>query len=288
MNHEYDDKKRSRLLIAIGLIAALVFAYVLFFQDDAKADEHVPTCVPSPAIPAVPGTPEIPAVTHEEQVFDYWQRYSFNGPWESNTTAPPFPDSRWQANVKGDPHGVGVEGAYFRSNGNSGNGDWFYLESVEKTVVVVDQELIPATPGTPEVPAVVCPETPTEEPTPTEDPTPTDEPTTPTETPSTPVTPTDEPTAAVETPIVPPTAVEEDDDVLVICGVVIEPVKAGQPVPRDILCPMPPDDEKDPVVTTETRSEPNKSVKIYTHESGKTTKIVKNYGSPADYDQEGL
>lgn len=71
---------------------------------------------------------------YDEQVFDYWQRYSWNGPWESNTVAPPFPDERWQPNVKGDPHGVGVEGAYFRSNGNSGNGDWFYLEAVEKTV----------------------------------------------------------------------------------------------------------------------------------------------------------
>ena len=89
---------------------------------------------------------------------EYLQRYSYNAPWESNTTSPPFPSDDWQANVKGDPHGVGTPGAYFRSNGNSGNGDWFYLE------------LVPAVTETIEHPAVTCPPSTPEEPEPPVDP----------------------------------------------------------------------------------------------------------------------
>src|SRR5690606_38091151 len=54
------------------------------------------------------------------------------------------PSPNWQPNVAGDPHGIGVPGAYFRSHGNSGNGDWFYLE------------LIPGETTTIEHPAVTC------------------------------------------------------------------------------------------------------------------------------------
>lgn len=71
---------------------------------------------------------------YDEDVFDHWQRYSHKGGWDSNTEPPPFPSDDWQANVQGDPHGVGHAGAYFRSNGNSGNGDWFYLEAVTTAV----------------------------------------------------------------------------------------------------------------------------------------------------------
>lgn len=113
---------------------------------------------------------EHPAVTHEEEVFDHWQRYSWTGgPRESNDP-PPFPSDDWQPNVKGDPHGVGVEGAYYRSHGGSGKGDWFYLEAVTKTVTVVDQEAWveeiehPAVTEEIEHPAVECP--PVEEPCP--------------------------------------------------------------------------------------------------------------------------
>ena len=75
----------------------------------------------------------------EEEVFDHWQRYSWTGgpQWQGSDEGfpPPFPDEGWQPNVEGDPHDRGVEGAYFMSHGNSGNGDWFYLEAVTKIVV---------------------------------------------------------------------------------------------------------------------------------------------------------
>lgn len=71
---------------------------------------------------------------HTEEVFDYWQRYSWTGGPHTEDSPPAFPSPDWQPNVQGDPHGVGVEGAYFRSSGNSGRGDWFYLEAVTKTV----------------------------------------------------------------------------------------------------------------------------------------------------------
>lgn len=61
---------------------------------------------------------------------DGWQRYSWTGGPHESDDPPAFPSEDWQANVAGDPHGIGVEGAYFVSHGNSGNGDWFYLELV--------------------------------------------------------------------------------------------------------------------------------------------------------------
>jgi hypothetical protein len=70
----------------------------------------------------------------DEAVFAHWQRYSWTGGPHASDDPPAFPSSDWQPNVAGDPHGVGVEGAYYRSAGNSGNGDWFYLEAVKDTV----------------------------------------------------------------------------------------------------------------------------------------------------------
>ena len=61
----------------------------------------------------------------------HWQRYSWNGPWASDNEPPPWPHENWQPNTQSDAHGVGVEGAYYRSHGASGNGDWFYLEWVD-------------------------------------------------------------------------------------------------------------------------------------------------------------
>jgi len=74
----------------------------------------------------------------DTEVFDYWQRYSLaGGSWPEGST-PAFPNPggsfKWVPNVKGDPHGIGHAGAYDRSNGSSGNTDWFYLEAVNKTV----------------------------------------------------------------------------------------------------------------------------------------------------------
>lgn len=172
---------RARRLIVVGTIIALAIVGLTLIMGDIKASASEEPCVPQDAWTE---TIEHPAVTHEEQVFAYWQRYSWTGGPHREDDPPAFPSDDWQPNVQGDPHGIGVEGAYFRSHGNSGNGDWFYLESVETTVVVVDQE---AWVETIEHPAVICPELPTSEPT-----TPTQEPTT--------GTPTSEPTTGVETP----------------------------------------------------------------------------------------
>ncbi|QEV99104.1 hypothetical protein F6J84_02555 [Microbacterium caowuchunii] len=145
-----------------------------------------------PAVPAIPAVPEIPEISHieivviqeawtetvidkeawDEEVFDHWQHYSWTGGPHTSDSAPTFPSGDWQANVQGDPHGIGVAGAYFRSHGNAGNGDWFYLEAVTKTVhheaethtvehpavteevKVVDQEYVPGIPGVPGKPAI--------------------------------------------------------------------------------------------------------------------------------------
>lgn len=68
----------------------------------------------------------------DKECTPHFQRYSWTGgPHEENdppTEVPPDPN--WQANVAGDPHGIGQEGPYFRSHGNAGKGDWFYLKWV--------------------------------------------------------------------------------------------------------------------------------------------------------------
>jgi len=174
------------LLIAAGSVAV----------GTATASATVEVCVPSEAwseevlvTPAIPAVPEVPEVSHvetvvvteayeetviieeayEEVVFDYWQRYSWTGGPHHSAEPPAFPSHDWQANVKGDPHNVGVEGAYWRSHGGHGKGDWFYLEvvteviyheavteiiyhpEVTEEIVVIDQVSLP---GVPEVPAV--------------------------------------------------------------------------------------------------------------------------------------
>lgn len=165
-------KKIAALFIAAAL--ALGGAIFLSFQPAYAAVER---CVPTEAVPD--RVVNHPAVTEEvtravvireaydEVVFDHWQRYSWTGgPWTSDE-APPFPGDGWQLNVKGDPHDVGSEGPYFRSHGNSGNGDWFYLEAVTTTVhhdavtetvketVVIEEPWTETVPGSP---AVKCPE----------------------------------------------------------------------------------------------------------------------------------
>lgn len=61
----------------------------------------------------------------------HWQRYSWTGGPHLEDSPPSFPSDDWQSNVQGDPHGIGAAGAYYVSHGNSGRGDWFYLEWVE-------------------------------------------------------------------------------------------------------------------------------------------------------------
>jgi hypothetical protein len=77
--------------------------------------------------------------TEDTEVLDHVQRYSLTGgSFPEGGVVPAFPDPgspfSWQPNVQGDPHGVGAPGAYSRSNGASGNTDWFYLEYVYETV----------------------------------------------------------------------------------------------------------------------------------------------------------
>ena len=95
-----------------------------------------------------------------------WQRYSWTGWPHASDDRPLFPGSYWQANVKGDPHNIGVVGAYYRSNGNSG-GAWFYLAAVPATSHIVHHDATTleetvtftdvAWTETIEYPAIVCP-----------------------------------------------------------------------------------------------------------------------------------
>lgn len=157
-------QKRTRMTVISIVLAIIVASIGILVARSASATPHE-GCTPSEP--------------WAEQIFDHWQRYSWTGgPHESNDP-PPFPSSDWQPNVQGDPHGVGVSGAYYRSHGGSGKGDWFYLEAVSVTV---------------QHPGKECPP-PTEEPTPKETPTPTVPPVT--ETPTVP--------PVTETPTVPPT-----------------------------------------------------------------------------------
>jgi hypothetical protein len=225
--------------LAIILVAAVIGAFLLAMHLPATGAvaSTEESCVPSEAWTE---TIEHPAVMGEEEVFSYWQRYSWVGGPHGPDTAPAFPGPDWQPNVQGDPHGVGVEGAYYRSNGNSGKGDWFYLEAVTEIVPIVIEE---AWTEYIEHPAVIC-EEPTEEPTPTDDPT---------------MTPTDEPTTGVETPAETLTLTPEEVDEI---------------------------DKEDPIVQIETTNEPTKTVKRYTHASGRTTMTVIKYDG--DITEEGL
>jgi len=98
-------KKLGVIIAALVLLGAGVFTAASAVPAAASGDDCVPT-------------------------EDTWQRYSWTGGPHASDDPPPFPSEDWQANVAGDPHGIGVEGPYFVSHGNSGNGDWFYLELV--------------------------------------------------------------------------------------------------------------------------------------------------------------
>ena len=194
-----------RKLAATTTAALLVVASPLLMGAAAVPAAADTGCVPAeawtetivitpevPAVPAIPAVPEVPEISHMEtqvvkeawtetvvdqeawdaEVFDHWQRYSWTGGPHLSDDPPAFPSADWQPNVQGDPHGVGVEGAYFRSHGNEGNGDWFYLEAVTHIehheaithtvehpavtveVKVIDQEYVPGTPGVPGTPAI--------------------------------------------------------------------------------------------------------------------------------------
>lgn len=124
------------------------------------------------------GTVDEQVQTGTKEEFDHWQRYSLaGGSWKydfaptftsgSTETGDPEGKIRWQPNVEGDPHDIGVAGVYDRSNESSGNTDWYALEAVTKTVPVYGtdtdyfwqkqvKEFVPA------VPPVECSDEPTD------------------------------------------------------------------------------------------------------------------------------
>lgn len=155
-------------IIATGVIALLAAAGAVVGIAGPASATSAPTeaCTPSDAIAAYD---EVTAEAYDETVAEAydeevspagWQRYSWTGgPIAEDADAPAFPSDDWQANTASDPHGVGVEGAYFRSNGGSGKGDWFYLEAIEAVVVHHDAEIVhhdAVTVHHDAVPAVVC------------------------------------------------------------------------------------------------------------------------------------
>jgi len=153
----------TRKLIAGAVTALLVgggLAVATILPASATGNHD---CVPSEAwteviTPEVPAVAEVPAVDAVYETITIkeagWQRYSYKGKWKSDD-APSFPGDKWQANTASDPHGIGVEGAYFRSNGNSGHGDWFYLEATPaETEQRLVSEAVPAVPGQDAIPAV--------------------------------------------------------------------------------------------------------------------------------------
>lgn len=130
------SKFRIGLVGLVLLVITTLFGVVSMTSASATGDDE-PECVPSDAWIEFVNHPEL---AHQETVFDHWQRYSWTGGPHTGEDAPAFPGPDWQPNVEGDPHGIGIEGSYFVDHGNSGNGDWFYLESVEKEITVVDEE----------------------------------------------------------------------------------------------------------------------------------------------------
>src|SRR5690606_13907994 len=91
-------KRLTALLLTATLAAAATVSLGV-----APAAATPPDCVPSNA-----WTEEI--IVSEA----HWQRYSWTGGPYAADTPPAFPGSDWQANVAGDPHNIGVEGAYYR------------------------------------------------------------------------------------------------------------------------------------------------------------------------------
>ena len=277
--------KRTITSLIVTLIVVMFMPALL---ETAGANEP---CVPKDAWTE---TIEHPAETHVEQkwvvdvpastteVFVGWQRYSYNGSWDSNE-APPFPDAKWQPNVQGDPHGVGVAGPYFRSNGNSGNVDWFYLEAVYETVVVEEQGHFEdvvvvdkaAWTETIKQPAKTCP--------PDEEEPPVDEC----------IGENGEDLCDHDECEVEPCDDEPDTDPPGTGGGTNDgepPLYGGCEEWRPEYGPLPTECEgtvADPVVNVQTSHQPGKSVKVTTHASGKVTREVRRYDL-SQMKQEGM
>lgn len=141
-------KKFNAALVAVLLSGGAIFG------GATAAGATVQECIPVQEVAAYDET-VTDAAAYDETVTDTaaydetvvdtpagWQRYSWTGGPLDESTVPTFPSESWQANVAGDPHGVGVAGAYFRSNGGSGKGDWFYLEATPPVTHVVHHDAV--------------------------------------------------------------------------------------------------------------------------------------------------
>lgn len=133
-------KNGKDLFAIISLVLILAAACLYIGISEAKATTSDDSCVPSEEWTET--------ITIENA---HWQRYSWTGGPHTSDDPPAFPSSDWQPNVKGDPHKINVPGPYFRSHGNSGNGDWFYLEWVPAITETVHHD------------AVICDDEPEEE-----------------------------------------------------------------------------------------------------------------------------
>lgn len=125
----------KRLMTAMAIVAG-----TLVLAAPAHATDNPEACYEQVVDQPAHDETVVVSEAYDETVSEAgWQRYSWTGGPHAEDDAPGFPSPDWQPNVKGDPHGVGAAGAYYRSNGNSGNGDWFYLEAVPAVVVHHDE-----------------------------------------------------------------------------------------------------------------------------------------------------
>lgn len=133
-----------KALVAASAAILLAGGALLGFAVPANATASTTGCVSSPGVAAYDET-VIDTAAYDEMVVDseaHWQRYSWTGGPIAGGVTPTFPDAAWQANVAGDPQNIVVEGAYFVSHGNSGGGDWFYLEAVLEVTHVAHHEAV--------------------------------------------------------------------------------------------------------------------------------------------------
>lgn len=137
---------RKKYLVALIALIAMLGASITWSAQASPGDKCYETVVVTDAWvetvnhPAETRTETVTVVVtpaKTEQVFDHWQRYSWTGGNQAENEPPTEvpPSDNWQANVQGDPHGIGTAGLYWQPHGQAERtGAWFYLEAVTKTV----------------------------------------------------------------------------------------------------------------------------------------------------------
>ena len=149
-------------IIAACTAAVLALGMVGLTATAAGATDSPPPdeiCIPSEGSDAYDET-VVDTPAYDETVVDaeaHWQRYSYQGLWDFEYV-PLFFNENWQANVEGDPHGIGIAGAYFVSHGSSGNVDWFYLEWVPEVSHIVHHDEVSHLVHHDAIPPVTCEE----------------------------------------------------------------------------------------------------------------------------------